>query len=82
MRAARRHRYDDPGAGPSHVPLARAKGEFEDFLHELEVVLQGVPEGMWVRIQYEGILEQCIGLLVESRMLIHIATVAGEMMTR
>jgi hypothetical protein len=62
-RVARRCRYDDPGAGPSHAPLAGAGGEFEDFHRRLEAVLQGVPEGMWVHIQDEGILEQCIGLL-------------------
>jgi hypothetical protein len=78
---ARRCRYDDPGAGPSHAPPAGVGGEFEDFLRRLEVVLQGVPEGMWVHIQDEGILEQCIGLLVELQTLIHRAAVAGAAMT-
>jgi hypothetical protein len=34
----------------------------EDFRRRLEVVLQGVPEGMWTQIQDEGVLEQCVGL--------------------
>jgi hypothetical protein len=56
-RVARRHRYDDPSAGPSHAPSAEAGGEFDDFHRRLEVVLWGVPKGMWVRIHDEGILE-------------------------
>jgi hypothetical protein len=64
-REVERCRYDDPGAGPSHAPPAEAGGEFEDFHRRLEVVLQGVPEGMWVWIQDEGVLEQCVGLPVE-----------------
>jgi hypothetical protein len=38
-RVAQRHRYDDPGAGPSHAPPAKAGGEFDDFHRRLEVVL-------------------------------------------
>jgi hypothetical protein len=30
-RASRRHHYDGPSAGSSHIPLARVGGEFEDF---------------------------------------------------
>jgi hypothetical protein len=30
----------------------------------MEVVLQGVPEGMWSRILDEGVLEKCVGVLV------------------
>jgi hypothetical protein len=56
-RAAWRCRYDDPRVGPSHAPSAEVGGEFDDFRCRLEVVLQGVPERMWVRIQDEGILE-------------------------
>jgi hypothetical protein len=46
-RAARRHHFDEPGARTSHAPLADARADFEDICHRLEVVLQGVPEGMW-----------------------------------
>jgi hypothetical protein len=60
-RAARRHHFDDPGVGPSHAPLADARGDFEDIRRCLEAVLQGMPEGMWLRIQDEGILEKCVG---------------------
>jgi hypothetical protein len=56
-RASRRHRYDDPGAGSSDAPPAKAEGEFDDFHRRLEAVLWGVTEGMWVWIQDEGILE-------------------------
>jgi hypothetical protein len=49
-RAGRRHRFDDPGAGPSHAPQGEAGRVFEDFHCQLEVVLQGVPEGMWTQI--------------------------------
>jgi hypothetical protein len=61
-RATRRHRFDDPGDRPSHAPPADAEGDFEDICCRLEVVLQGVPKGMWLRIQDEGILEQCEGV--------------------
>jgi hypothetical protein len=46
-RVARRRRFDDPGVGPSHDPLADTRGDFEDIRRRLEVVLQGVPKGMW-----------------------------------
>jgi hypothetical protein len=80
-RVARRHRYDDPGAGPSHAPPAKDGGEFDDFYLQLEVVLQGMHEGMWVQIQDEGILDQCIGLSAESRTLIYRAVVTRAVMT-
>ena len=56
-RAGRRHCFDDPVAGPSHAPLMEVGGEFEDIHRRLEAVLQGVLEGMWSRIQDEGVLE-------------------------
>jgi hypothetical protein len=56
-RVARRHHFDDPGAGPSHAPPTEARGEFEDIRRHLEVVLQGVPKGMWSWILDEGVLE-------------------------
>jgi hypothetical protein len=80
-RAGRRRRYDDPGAGPSHAPPTEASGVLEDFHRRLEVVLQGVPEGMWTQIQDEGVLEQCVGLPVELWTLIHRAAVVGAAMT-
>ena len=46
-RVARRCHFDDPGAGPSHAPLAKARGDFEDIRRRLEAVLQGVSDGMW-----------------------------------
>jgi hypothetical protein len=36
---------------------------------------------MWTCIQDEGVLEQCVGLPVESQTLIHRAAVAGVAMT-
>jgi hypothetical protein len=46
-RAVRRHQFDDPGVGPSHAPPVDAGVDFEDIRHHLEVVLQGMPKGMW-----------------------------------
>jgi hypothetical protein len=80
-RAGRRHRYDDPGAGPSHAPPTEASRVLEDFHRRLEVVLQGVPEGMWMQIQDEGVLEQCVGGQAELWTLIHRAAVAATTMT-
>jgi hypothetical protein len=40
----------------------RIKSGPEDIRRRLEAVLQGVPEGMWLRIQDEGIMEQCVGV--------------------
>jgi hypothetical protein len=56
-RVARRCHFYDPGAGPSYAPSTEAGGEFKDIHCLLEVVLQGVPEGMWSHILDEGILE-------------------------
>jgi hypothetical protein len=56
-RVARRHHFYDPSARPSHAPPTDAGGDFEDIRYRLEVVLQGVPEGMWLCFQDEGILE-------------------------
>ena len=61
-RSLRRHRSDDPGAGPSHAPPVAAGGELHDILCRFEMVFRDVPEGMWIRIQDEEFLEQCIGL--------------------
>jgi hypothetical protein len=61
-RAARRCRFDDPGAGPSHAPLAVAGADYEDIRRRLETILQEVPEGIWSRIQDENFLEQCVGV--------------------
>jgi hypothetical protein len=80
-RVARRHHFDDPGAGPSHAPPAEAGGEFEDIRHRLEAVLQGVPEGMWSWIQDEGILEQCVGVPLVWWTMVRRAAVAGAAMT-
>jgi hypothetical protein len=38
-RAARRHQFDDPGAGPSHSPPAATRANFEDICRSLEMVL-------------------------------------------
>jgi hypothetical protein len=80
-RAARRHRFDDPGVGPSHAPPADAGVDFEDIRRRLEAVLQGMPEGMWSRIQDEGILEQCVGIPPPWRAVVRRAAVAGAAMT-
>jgi hypothetical protein len=61
-RAARRHRFDDPGVGPSHAPPVAVGVEFEDICRLLETVLQDMPESMWSRIQDESFLEQCVGV--------------------
>jgi hypothetical protein len=61
-RAARRNRFDDPGAGPSHAPSVAAGVDFDDIRHRLEMMLQDMPKGMWICIQDEGFLEQCIGV--------------------
>jgi hypothetical protein len=46
-RVVRRRWFDDPSVGPSHAPPTDARVDFEEIRHCLEVVLQGVPEGMW-----------------------------------
>jgi hypothetical protein len=78
-RPARRRRFDDPGAGPSHAPPAAAGGDFDDIRRRLETVLQDVPEGMWIRIQDEGFLEQCIGLPPPWRSIVRRAAVLAAM---
>jgi hypothetical protein len=80
-RADRRCIFDDPGAGPSHAPQVEVDRDLEDFRRQLEVVLQGVPEGMWSHIQDERVLEQCVGGPTELQTLIHREVVAGETMT-
>jgi hypothetical protein len=38
-RAARRRRFEDPGAGPSHAPPATVGVDFDDICRHLETVL-------------------------------------------
>jgi hypothetical protein len=78
-RAARRHRFDDPGAGPSHAPPAAAGVDFEDIRRRLETVLQDVPEGLWSRIQDETFLEQCVGVPPPWRAIVRRAAVVAAM---
>jgi hypothetical protein len=59
-RPAQRRRWDDPGAGPSHAPSAVA-GVDEDIVRRFETVLRDVPERLWIQIQDEDVLEQCVG---------------------
>jgi hypothetical protein len=80
-RAARRRRFDDPSVGPSHAPPTDAEVDFDDIRRRLEAVLQGVPEGMWSRIQDEGILEQCVGIPPPWRAVVRWAAVVGAVMT-
>ena len=61
-RPVQRHRFDDPGAGPSHAPPAAAGVDDDDIVHRFETVFRDMTEGMWIRIQDEEFLEQCIGL--------------------
>jgi hypothetical protein len=81
-RVARICRFDDPGAGPSHAPPTATGVDFEDICRRLEVVLQDVLEGMWSRIQDEGILEQCVGVPPPWWAVVRRAAVAGAVMTR
>ena len=69
-RVSRRRHFDDPGDWPSHAPVVEAGGDFEDIYRRLETVLQGVSEGMWSRIQDEGILEQCVGVSLMWRIVV------------
>jgi hypothetical protein len=55
-RSVQRHRWDDPGAGPSHAPPVAAE-EDEDLVCHFEMVFWDVPEGMWTQIQDEEFLE-------------------------
>jgi hypothetical protein len=79
-RVGKRRQYDDPSVGPSHALPTGASEEFEDFCRQLEVVLQGVPEGKWTQIQDEGVLEKCVGLPTELWTLIRRAAIAGAVM--
>jgi hypothetical protein len=78
-RPARRHRFDDPGAGPSHAPPAAAGGDDDDIRRHFETVFRDVPEGMWTRIQDEEFLEQCIGLPPPWRSIMRRAAVLAAM---
>jgi hypothetical protein len=51
----------------------------DDIRRRFETVLQDVPEGMWIRIQDEGFLEQCIGLSPPWRGLVRRAAVLAAM---
>jgi hypothetical protein len=81
-RATRRCWFDDPGVGPSPAPPVTAGVDFEDIRRHLEAVLQDVPEDMWSRIQDEGILEQCVGVMPPWRAVVRRAAVVGVVMTR
>jgi hypothetical protein len=77
---ARRCRFDDPSVGPSYAPLVEAGGDFEDIHHHLEVVLHGLPQGMWSHIQDEGVLEQCVGVSLMWQTMVRRAVVEGVVM--
>jgi hypothetical protein len=38
-RPTRRHRFDDPGAGPSHAPPAEARVDVDDIRRRFETLL-------------------------------------------
>jgi hypothetical protein len=75
-----RRRWDDPGAGPSHAPPAAA-GADEDVVRRFETVLRDVPERLWIQIQDEDVLEQCVGFLQPWRSLLRRAAVLPAMMS-
>jgi hypothetical protein len=77
-RPAQRRRWDDPGAGSSHAPPAAA-GVDEDIARRFEAVLRGVPERLWIQIQDEDVLEQCVGLPQPWRSLLRRAAVLAAM---
>jgi hypothetical protein len=77
-RPAQRRRFDDPGAGPSHAPPAAAEDD-DDLVRQFEMILRDVPEGMWICIQDEEFLEQCIGLLPPWRSIMRQAAVLAAM---
>jgi hypothetical protein len=81
-RVGRRCCFDDLGAGPPHAPPADVGADFEDIHRHLEVFLQGMPKGLWSRIQYEGILEQCVGIPPLWRAMVRRVAVVGVVMTR
>jgi hypothetical protein len=80
-RAARRHRFDDPGAGPSHAPPVAAGVDYDDIHRRLETDLQDVSEGMWTRIQDESFLEQCVGVPPPWRAIVRREAVLDAMMS-
>jgi hypothetical protein len=77
-RPAQRRRWDDPGAGPSHAPPAAA-GVDEDIVRRFETVLRDVPERLWIQIQDEDVLEQCVGLPPPWRSLLRRTAVLAAM---
>jgi hypothetical protein len=77
-RPAQRRRWDDPGVGPSHAPPAAA-GVDEDIVRHFETVLRDVPECLWIQIQDEDVLEQCIGLPPPWRSLLRWTAVLAAM---
>ena len=77
-RPAQRRCWDDPGAGPSHAPPAAA-GADEDVVRRFETVLRGVPERLWIQIQDEDVLEQCVGLPPPWRSLLRRTAVLAAM---
>jgi hypothetical protein len=78
-RAARRRRFDDPGAGPSHAPPAVTKVDFDDIRRHLETVLQDVLEGIWTHIQDESFMEQCVGVSSPWRAIVRRVAVLAAM---
>jgi hypothetical protein len=54
---------------------------FDDICHRMEMVLQDVPEGMWMRIQDESFLEQCVGVPPPWRAIVRRAAVLAAMMS-
>ena len=77
-RPAQRRRSDDPGVGPSHAPPAVA-GVDEDIVRRFETVLRDVPERLWIQIQNEDVLEQCVGLPPPWRSLLRRTAVLAAM---
>jgi hypothetical protein len=78
-RPAQRRRFDDLGVGSSHAPPTAAGGELDDILRQFETVFRDVPEGMWIRIQDEEFLEQCIGFPPPWRSIMRRAAVLASM---
>jgi hypothetical protein len=77
-RPVQRHRWDDPGVGPSHA-LPTVAGVDEDIVRRFETVLWGVPERLWIQIQDEDVLEQCVGLPPPWRSLLRRTAVLAAM---
>jgi hypothetical protein len=53
--------------------------DFNDICHWLEIVLQDVLEGMWMCIQDESFLEQCVGVSPPWRAIVRRAAVLAAM---